>query len=127
MILLKKTDYNDKITEIEGRIPDISSLATKTPITTVENEITNISNLVDKTGYETRINEIEKKLTDHNHDKYITTPELNTLTASVFNTRLAQENMITKTNFNNSISSLNSRNVANKTKNESIENELKKS
>ena len=42
------------------------------------------------------------------------------------NARLAQENMITKTNFNNSISSLNSRNVANKTKNESIENELKK-
>ena len=84
MILLKKTDYNDKITEIEGRIPDISSLATKTAITTVENEITNISNLVDKTGYETKINEIEKKLTDHNHDKYITTPEFNTLTASAF-------------------------------------------
>ena len=124
---VKKTDYNDKITEIEGRIPDVSSLATKAALTTVENKITNISNLVDKTGYETKINKIEKKLTDHNHDKYITTPEFNTLTASVFNARLAQENMITETNFNNSISSLNSRNVANKTKNESIENELKKS
>ena len=29
------------------------------------------------------------KLTDHNHDKYITTPELNTLAADVFNARLA--------------------------------------
>ena len=29
--------------------------------------------------------EIEKKLADHNHNKYITTPEFNTLAASVFN------------------------------------------
>ena len=28
--LVKKTDYNTKITEIEDKIPDISGLATKT-------------------------------------------------------------------------------------------------
>ena len=33
---------------------------------------------------------LKKNLTDHNHDKYITTPEFNTLTADVFNARLAQ-------------------------------------
>ena len=33
------------------------------------------------------MSELEKKLTDHNHDKYITTPEFNTLAASVFNAR----------------------------------------
>ena len=29
---VKKTDYNTKITEKEGKIPDISNLATKTRI-----------------------------------------------------------------------------------------------
>ena len=47
-----------------------------------------------KTNYDTEISELEKKLTDHNHDKYITTPEFNTLAASVFNARLAQANLI---------------------------------
>ena len=42
----KKTDYNTKITEIEGKIPDISNLATKTVLTTVENKISDVSNLV---------------------------------------------------------------------------------
>ena len=35
--------------------------------------------LLIKTDYNTNINEIEKKLTDDNHDKYITTPEFNKL------------------------------------------------
>ena len=34
--LVNKTDYNVKITKIEGKIPDVSSLATKTILTTVE-------------------------------------------------------------------------------------------
>ena len=28
-----------------------------------------------KTGCDTKVNEIEKKITGHKHDKYITTPE----------------------------------------------------
>ena len=62
VILLKKTDYNAKITEIEGNIPDVSSLATKAALTATENKIPNISNLVEKTEYDTKITEIEKKL-----------------------------------------------------------------
>ena len=73
-----------------------------------------------------KITEIEKKLTDHNHDKYITTPESNTLAADVFKTRLAQANLVAKTNFNNTVSSLNNKVAVNKTKNESIENKFKK-
>ena len=42
-----------------------------------------------KTDYDSKITEIEKKLTDHNHDQYITTPEFNILAADVFNARLA--------------------------------------
>ena len=125
MILLKKTDCNTKITEIEGKIPDVSSLATKTELTIVENKIPNINNLVEKTDYDTKITEIEKKITDHNHDKYITTPEFNALAADIFNARLAQANLVTKTDLNNSVSSLDSKISANKTKNKCIENELK--
>ena len=46
--VVKKTDYNAKITEIEGKIPDISNLATKIALTSVENKIPSISNLVKK-------------------------------------------------------------------------------
>ena len=46
-------------------------------MTGVENKISNITSLVKKTDYNANINEVEKKLTDHNHDKYITSPEFN--------------------------------------------------
>ena len=91
--LVKKTDHNTEITEIEGEIPSISGLATNAALTAVENKIPKISNLVKKTDYDTRVTEIENKLTDH---KYITTPDFNTVTAGVFNARLAQENLIGK-------------------------------
>ena len=119
------TYYNTKITEIEGKIPSISGLATKTALTIVENKIPNISNLIETTDYHTNITEIEKKLTDHNHDKYVTTPEFNTLEASVFNARFTQANLVTKSDFCNSVSSLDSKITAKKTKNESIENKFK--
>ena len=45
---VKKTYYNTKITEIEGKIPDISDLATKPALTTVENKIPSITGLVKK-------------------------------------------------------------------------------
>ena len=112
--------------EIEGKIPDVSILATKTALTSVENKTPNINKLVKKTDYDTKITEFEKKLTDHNHYKYITTPEFNTLAADVFNARLSRVNLVSKTNFNNTILSINSKTAANKTKNESIKNELKK-
>ena len=90
--LVKKTVYNTKITEIERKIPDVTNLATKTALTTVENKIPSVSNLVKKTDYNTKITEIENKLNNHNHEKYITTPEFSTLAADVFNARLSQAN-----------------------------------
>ena len=44
MILLK-TDYNAKITEIENKISDISNLATQNALTTVDNKRPNVSRL----------------------------------------------------------------------------------
>ena len=81
-----------KLTELENKIPDISNLATKTALTTVENKMPDFSNLVKKTDYNTKITEIEKKLTNHNHDKYIDTSEFNKLAAAVFSVRIAQAN-----------------------------------
>ena len=75
-----------------------------------------MSSLVKKTDYNTNITEIEKKLTDHNHDKYIITLEFNTLTADVFNAILAQAKLIAKTDFDAKLSSLNQAITSNKTK-----------
>ena len=86
---VKKSDYNTKIREIENKIPSITSLATTSVLTAVENKIPDTSNLVEKTDYDTKIEEAEKKITDHNHHKYITTPEFNKLAANIFNVRLA--------------------------------------
>ena len=52
-----------------------------------------------KTDYDTKITDIETKLTDHNHDKYIDTSKFNTLATNLFNARIAQANLITKTDF----------------------------
>ena len=123
MVLLKKTNYNTKITELENKIPDISNLATKTALTTVENKIPNISNLVKKTDYNTKVTEIENKLNNHNHDKHIYNSEFNKLATDVFNAKLAKANLITKTDFHAQLSSLN-RKI--KSKHLLIENELNK-
>ena len=140
---VKNTDYNTKVTEIEGKIPDISglatktalatvenkipsinNLATKTALTTVENKIPSISGLVKKTDYNTKITDIENKLNNHHHDKHVATSEFNTLAADVFNVRLAQENSITKTDFDAKLSSFNRKITANKTKHFLNDNDL---
>ena len=69
---------------------------------------------------------LKKKLTHHNHYKYITTPEFNTLAASFFNVRSAQANLITKTDFHAKLSILNKKMTSNKSRNLLVENELKK-
>ena len=46
-----------------------------------------------KTDYNTNISEIEKKITDHDHNKHITTPEFNKLTAENVTARFAQANL----------------------------------
>ena len=123
MMLLKKTYiyiYNVKIKNIEGKIPDITNLATKTTLnakinevkgetssitnlgtkaclTSVENKIPIVSNLVKKADYSTKINEIEKKITDHDHsNKHIATPEFCKLTSENFAARLKQVSLASK-------------------------------
>ena len=75
---------------------------------------------------DTKITELEKKHTYHNHDKLITTPEFNNLAAGVFNARLAQANLITGTDFDAKLLSLNGKTTSNKSKHLFVETELKK-
>ena len=59
--LVKKTDFNSTITEIEDKIPSITGLATTSALTAGENKIPDVSSLVKKTDYDTKISDIEKK------------------------------------------------------------------
>ena len=59
---VKKSNYNAKVSETEGKIPSINGLATTSALTAVENKILSVSNLVKKTDYDTKISEIEKNL-----------------------------------------------------------------
>ena len=57
-----------------------------------------------------KLMKLKRKITNHKHDKYTTTPEFNKLTVENFAARLAQANLVTKTDFDNKLSSLNRKN-----------------
>ena len=120
--MLKK-NYDAKITEIEGKIPNVSGLATKTALDNVENKIPNVSNLVKKQIITLKLQKLKINLIII---IMINILLLQNLIFDVFNARLSRANLVAKTNFDNTISSLDSKIAENKTKNESIQNELKK-
>ena len=81
-IWLRKTDFNTKITEVEGKIPsitglakssaltavenkipDISNLATISALTSVENKIPDLTNLVTKTDFDTKLKAVTDRVT----------------------------------------------------------------
>ena len=96
-------------------------------MTAVENKIPDVSGLVKKTDYNTKISEIEGKVNNHNHEKYITTPEFNNLAAVVFDAKLAQENLVIKTDFEIIFQDyISKRIISNKSKHLLVEIELKK-
>ena len=57
-IKVKDTNYNAKITEIEGKRPSITGLATTSTLNALENKISNVSDLVKKADYDTKISDI---------------------------------------------------------------------
>ena len=125
--LVKKTDFNIKVIEIEGKIPSITGLATNSELTAVENKISDVSSLLKKADYNTKISEIENKVNDHNHDKYINTPEFNTLAADVSKASLAaQIYLIRKPEFDFKLKEVRHRVTKSKTKHLLVENEVKK-
>ena len=94
--VVKKTDYNTKITEIENKIPDISNLATKTALTTVENKIPSVSNLATKTALTT----VENKIPD------ISNLATKTALTTVENKIHSVSNSVKKTNYNTEVTEI---------------------
>ena len=94
---------NTKISEVENKIPDASSLVT----TFVLN---------------TKLSENENKI--HDNSKYITTQELNKLSAENFAARLKQADLVNKTDFDNKLTSFNRRITSNKIKHLEVQKKL---
>ena len=69
---------------------------------------------------------LKKTFTDHNHDKYITTPEFNRFLTEVFDEILKQGNLVTKTDLDDKLKTQIKTNDLNKTKHLLVENEFKK-
>ena len=85
-----------------------------TEIREVENKIPSTSNLVITNVLKTKISEIENEIP--NHDKYITTPEFNKLTAESFTAWLEQADLVNTTDFDNKLTSFNRWITSDKTK-----------
>ena len=62
--MVKKANFNAKISELAGKIPSISGLAAGSALTAVENEIPDVSSLNKKTDFNTKVAEIEGKIPD---------------------------------------------------------------
>ena len=72
MVLLKKTDYDARITEVEGKIPYVSNLVTKTALATVGNEILDVSGLATKVelnAIDGKIPNVTGVISKSDHDK----------------------------------------------------------
>ena len=70
---VKKTDFDSKITEVEGKIPNISGRATNSPLTAVENKIPDITSLITKTDFDAKLKDISDRVTIINQKTYFLT------------------------------------------------------
>ena len=94
---VKKTYFNFKITEVEGKIPSTSGLATKSALTAVENKINDVSGLATASA----LTAVENKIPD-------------------------VTNLVTKTDFHVKLKDISDRVTKNKSKDLLLDNELKK-
>ena len=85
-----------------------------TKISEVENKILDTSSLVTTTVLNTKISEVKNKI--FNHAKYITTQEFNKLTTANFAARLTGANLVSKTDFDNTLITFNIKITSSKTK-----------
>ena len=129
--LVLKTNYNTDKVQLENKIPNVldfvkkqNSLNQKIKFLIKFLTQHKISNLATKADYNKKIADVENKL--NNYDNYIDTSEFNKLAADVFNARLAQAKLITKTDFDTKLSSINRNTTQNKTKHLLVERELNK-
>ena len=120
--MVKKTDFNSKITEVEGKIPSFSGLATSSALSAVENKIPDVSSLVKKTNFDAKVTEIEgiTGITS------ITGLATNSGLTAVENKIPNVTSLVTKTDFDAKLKDISDRVTKNKSKHLLVENELKK-
>ena len=118
--MVKRTDFNTKVTEIEGKTPDVSTLATKSTLTVVENKIPDVCSLVKKTDFNTKVTEIEGKIPS------ITGLATNSELSAVENKILDVSSLVKKTNLNAELKKISDRITSNICRHLQFENELKK-
>ena len=75
--LVKKTDDSSKITEIEGKIPSITGLATNSALTAVENKIPDVSSLVTKTDFDDILKGISDRVSKNKSKHLVVGNKLN--------------------------------------------------
>ena len=79
--MVKKTDFDTKITEVEGKIPSITGLATNSKLTAVDNKIPDVSSLVKKTDFDTKFKNISDRVTKNKSKHLLVGNELKKLKA----------------------------------------------
>ena len=62
--------FDCKITEVEGKIPNINGLAANSSLTAVENKIPDITSLITKTDFDAKLKDISDRVTN-NKSKYL--------------------------------------------------------
>ena len=77
--LKTKTDLDSKITKVEGKIPNISGLATNSALTTFENKIPDVTNLVTKTDFNAKLKDISDRVTKNKSKDLLLDNELKKL------------------------------------------------
>ena len=100
----------------------MTTTALKTKITEVENKISNTSSLVTNTVLNTEISEIENKIPDNS--KYIITQEFNKLTEENFDVRLKQADLVNEIDFDDKLTSFNKQIISNKIKHLEVQKKL---
>ena len=58
--IVKKKNYDNKISDIEGKIPSITGLANIAALSAFEKKITHANDLLKKAEYDSKLSEIEK-------------------------------------------------------------------
>ena len=86
LVLLKKTDFNSNITEVESKIPNISGLATNSSLTAVENKILHITSLITKTDSDAKLKKISDRVTNNKSKDILLDNELKKLKTLVGST-----------------------------------------
>ena len=79
---VRKTDYDNKTTDIEGKTLATTGLATTATLNAVKNETPNVNDIVKKTDYNAEIPDIDVK--------YFTVSDYNKFTNDILDTKIKQ-------------------------------------